>query len=139
MGGKKRIEIDKLLNRLLAPADIAYNFVRRIAKRTKNSLPFIYEEIESLVKSHLVTLEKDKDLIHEPDINGFADVITTNLIRKLPNVDAAKLNRIVADKSSLSFLDMLTRGLGGTIEREKDYTILSKEKLFRIRRCLTKS
>ena len=131
MGGKKRIEIDKLLNRLLAPADIAYNFVRRIAKRTKNSLPFIYEEIESLVKSHLVTLEKDKDLIHEPDINGFADVITTNLIRKLPNVDAAKLNRIVADKSSLSFLDMLTRGLGGTIEREKDYTILSKEKLFK--------
>ncbi len=132
MGAKKnKLKIDKILNQLLAPVEVVYDLVKRAANRTKKTVPFVYEEIQSLVQSHLVTLEKDKGLLHSPDINGFADVITSNLVRKLPNIDQEKLTKMVADKSSLSFLDMLTRGLGVTIEKEKDYTQLSKSKLFK--------
>jgi len=125
----KRVE--RLLNQLLSPLAIGYNLVQKIAKKTHESVPYVYDEIGSLIKSQLVSLERDEKLLHYPDINGFTNVITSNLIKKLPNLDEKTLNKIIADKSSKSFLDMLTRGLGATIAKEKDYTILSREKQFK--------
>jgi acetyl-CoA carboxylase biotin carboxylase subunit len=127
MGGKKnkKTRVGRVLNKLLIPAGAIYRFAKNVARKTKQSVPYVYRQIESIIKAHLVTLEKDKDLLHDPDIKGFADVITANLARKLPNVNATELSKVIEDKSSLSFLDMLTGGLGGTIEKEKDYTTIT--------------
>ena len=83
-----------------------------------------------MIRSQLIRIEKDRKLLHEPDIEKLSEVIASNVIRKLPSMDEGRLNSIIAEKSSLSFLDMLTRGLGA-VEKEKDYTVLSKEKIFK--------
>ncbi len=95
---------------------------------THDSIPFVYHEVEALIKSQLVGLEKDKTLLHSPDIESFTSVIANNVMKKLPNIDETDIKKVVAEKSSKSFLDMLTRGLGQTIEKEKDFTVLKEEK-----------
>ena len=75
-------------------------------------------------------LEKDEKLMHNPDIDGFGDIIAKNLAKKLPNLNKRQVSRIIEDKSSKSFLDMLTRGLTNA-EEEKEYTKVKKERLFK--------
>ena len=122
--------IEQALNRLLMPIAASYGYIKKIARKTHEKMPFLYEEIESLIRSQLIRIEKDRKLLHEPDIEKLSEVIASNVIRKLPSMDEGRLNSIIAEKSSLSFLDMLTRGLGA-VEKEKDYTVLSKEKIFK--------
>ena len=127
---KTTTKIERAINQLLTPLAIGYNAVKKLARKTKQSVPYVYEEVESLINSHLITLEKNRDLLHSPDLEGFSKVITSSIAKKLPNIDEEKLSKIIEDKSSKSFLDMLTVGLGA-IGKEKDYTTLSREKLFK--------
>ncbi len=128
MVSKKRIA--KTINTMLTPVARSYVFLKGLLKKTHDKMPYIYHEIEGIIKSHLITLEKDEKLLHNPDMNGFGDVIAKNLAKKLPNLDEKQINKIIKDKSSKSFLDMLARGLTN-IEEEKEYTKVSKEKLFK--------
>jgi len=128
---KKKYEpLFNTANKLLTSVAYSYNTIKNIARKTKKSIPYIYTKMESLVKSHLITLDKDHDLIHNGNLDTMTKIITKSLLRKLPTLEKEKISRIVEDKSSLSFLDMLTRGLG-VAEKEKDYSILPKEKLFK--------
>ena len=113
-------KIEKILNQLLMPLAVSYGYVKKIARKTKEKIPFVYGEVESLIKSQLVNLEKDRELLHEPDIEKLSGVITANIINMLPNLDEKQLNDIIAANSSRSFLDMLTRGLSTTAEKDKD-------------------
>jgi len=128
---KKKSRVEHILNSLLSPLAYGYKFARKMARRTHDSAPLIYGQVESLIRSQIVSLEKDKKLLHSPDISSFTSTITSNVINKIPNIDEKTLNEMIAEKSYVSFLNMVTRGLGATIEHEKDYTVLSKEKLFR--------
>lgn len=128
MVNKKRIA--QTINKLLTPAEKSYIFLKSLLKKTHDKMPYIYHEIEGVVKSHLVIMEKDEKLMHNPDINGFGDLIAKNLAKKLPNLKEKQINRIIKDKSSESFLDMLAKGLTN-IEEEKEYTKVSKKKLFK--------
>src|SRR3989338_139054 len=69
---EKQNKAEKLLNKLLSPLASGYNLARRIVNKTYSSVPLFYEQIESLVKSQLVSLEKGKRLLHNPDIDSLA-------------------------------------------------------------------
>ena len=122
-------KVAKVVNQLLTPIEKCYILLKGLAKKTQDKMPLVYEEIEKTIKAHLVTLEKDEKLLHRPDINDFGDLIAKNIGKKLPNVNEKRINQIIEDKSSKTFLDMLT-GFTDT-EKEKDYTIVKKEKLFK--------
>ena len=97
----------------------------------KKKAPHVFEEIESVFKSHLISIETGRRLQTNMDFDKFSDVITERIVKKLPNIDERAINKIVKDKSLNSFLDMLTRGLGSSIVEEVDYTKIKKEKLFK--------
>jgi len=122
--------IAKAINKLLKPVEKSYILLKGILRKTHDTMPHVYHEIEGLIKSHLIVLEKDEKLMHNPDINGFGDVIAKNLAKKLPNLTEKQINKVIKDKSSKSFLDMLAKGLTDA-EEEKEYTQVSKEKLFK--------
>ncbi len=128
MGNDKKIV--KLVNKLSKHMEKSYNILKKIARKTHDKVPYVYEEVEKLIKSHLVVLEKDEKLLHNPDINGFGDLIAKNLAKKLPNLKEKQINKIIEEKSSKSFLDMLTRGLTDS-ENEKEYTKVNDKKLFK--------
>ncbi len=126
---KKRIA--ETINKLLVPVARSYRFVRGLARKTHDKMPYVYHEIEGIVKSHLIVLEKDKKLMHNPDINGFSDLIAKNLAKKLPNLKEKQVNKIIKDKSSESFLNMFARGLMD-VEEEREYTKVEKKGLFKM-------
>jgi len=128
VSNQKRIA--NTVNKLLIPVARSYRFVKGLAKKTHDKMPYVYNEVEKIIKSHMITLEKDEKLMHNPDINGFGDLIAKNLAKKLPNLKEKQINKIIKDKSSESFLDMLAKGLTN-VEEEKEYTKVSKEKLFK--------
>jgi len=127
---KNRKKILKIVNELLVPLEKGYMFLKRLLKKTQDKMPYVYREMEKIIKSHLVTLGKDEKLLHNPSINDFGSLIAKNLAQKLPNLNQKQINRIIEDRSSKSFLDMLARGLTN-VEEEKEYTKVSKEKLFK--------
>ena len=132
MAGKTfQQKIESALNRILRPIDITYGKIKKIKEKTKEKAPYIYDEIGSLIKDQLVTMDRTRGLLHHPDIDRISSTITEGIMRKAPNVNPEELKKIIENTSSSSFLDMLTRGLGCTIGGSKDYTRLSKEKIFR--------
>jgi acetyl-CoA carboxylase, biotin carboxylase subunit len=129
MRNKKDKKIHKTLNKVLKPVESIYTHIKNMLEKGRKKAPYIFEEVESVLKSHLVSMETGKKFQNEPDFDRFSDIITSGIIKKLPNIDEKKLKKIIKDESSNSFLDMLTRGLGS--ETEKDYTKIKKEKLFK--------
>ena len=126
----KQKRMANTVNTLLIPVAESYRFFKRLVKKTHDKVPYLYEEVEKIVRSHIITLEKDEKLMHNPDINGFGDLITKNLAKKLPNLTEKQINKVIKDKSSESFLDMLAKGLTN-VEEEKEYSVVSKDKLFK--------
>ena len=78
--------IERVINRILAPIASSYRFGRNIAKKTKRSMPYIYKEIEDLVRAHIISLDRNRELIHNPDIEGIADIVTKRIVGTLPNM-----------------------------------------------------
>ncbi len=126
----KRKRLIQLVNKLLIPIEKVYGLLKKAAKKTQDVMPYVYREIERIIKSHLITLEKDEKPMHNLNINDFGDLIAKNLAKKLPNLKEKQINKIINEKSSESFLDTLAKGLTD-IEEEKEYTKVSKERLFK--------
>ena len=128
--GKLRRKVEKkvvkALNKTLNPLANSYRHSRKFFSDIKKKAPLIYNGVESAIKPHLVLLEKKK-----PDDIKVGDLITSNIARKLPNINEGELKRAVSNKKSKSFLDSLAYSFGAATEREKDYTVLGKEKLFK--------
>jgi acetyl-CoA carboxylase biotin carboxylase subunit len=122
-------KIAKIINKSLKPVEDSYNAFRRLLKKGKNRVPDVFNELESLFKSHLITVEQGKELQTNPDFDKFSEIITSGIASRLGSINENKLKKIVKDKSSSSFLDMLTKGLGD--ETEIDYTKIKKGKLFK--------
>ena len=121
-----RKKVVGLLNKSLMPLATSYRYSKKMVNMFKKKAPLIYDEVESAVKPHLVLWEKKK-----PKNVKVGDLITSSIIRKLPNIDNGKLKEIISDKKSKSFLNILVEGFGAATEVEKDYTVLVKENLFK--------
>jgi acetyl-CoA carboxylase, biotin carboxylase subunit len=128
---RKKRRTEKILNHLLSPLPKGAKLVRKLMKTTKDSMPYIYEKVESLVKSHLISLEKEDHLPNSTNIDDFTNLITKNVMDKLPNLDSNKIQKIVEEDSSKSFIDMLTKGLSPDMIKERDYTKLGNKKPFK--------
>jgi acetyl-CoA carboxylase biotin carboxylase subunit len=119
MKKKKLTPAEKILNTLMKPVEKSYKIAKRLAKKTKEKAPYVYDQIDSLLQSHVVTLSDDEK-------ETFQDFITSNIIKRLPVADDEIVAKLVPNKPSKSLLDMLL-GTGKKI----DYTKLSKKKLFK--------
>lgn len=119
MKKKKLTVTEKLLNTLMRPVEKSYKLAIRLAKKTKEKAPYVYDQIDSLLQSHVVTLSDDEK-------ETFQDLITSNIIKRLPVADDEVVAKLVPNKPSKSLLDML---LG--IEKKIDYTKLAKKKTFK--------
>jgi len=130
--GRKRKEsmmnsIASTLNKSLIPLEYYYTKLKGLAKHVKKAAPLVYGEVESLIKSNIVTVEKKGKFFKKSSLAKFGETITSNLVRKIPNMDEKELMRIVRHKKSQTFIDMLAKGLS---TGEKEYAILPKEKKF---------
>lgn len=122
--------IAKFVNTMLKPVEKGYDLAKDVAQKTKDSVPALYEEIEQVVKSQLIVLEKDRDLLHNPDLNRFSNLIAEQVAGQLPHTDADKVKKVIRDTSKKSFLNMITNRLGYFID-PKDYTKIPRKKLFK--------
>lgn len=129
MGRRKKNNVENFLNKALSPIPKSYRVARKIVKRTKKSMPFVYDRIGVIVKSHLVSLEKDKEKGRTFD--DYTKIITDSIMDKVPAVDSTHLKKVIKEGSSKSFLDMLTMGLSYDLVEKKNYTKLSKRKMFK--------
>ncbi|MFH2028972.1 MAG: acetyl-CoA carboxylase biotin carboxylase subunit [Nanoarchaeota archaeon] len=118
--GKK---VELLLNQALTPFAKAYGLMWKGIKKARKSMPELYDNVSSILNQNVVSLDKKK--------NGFTEAIVNSLIRKLPTLGDENLTKIINGSSPKSFFDMLNMSLGATIEKEKDYTKLEKDHLFK--------
>jgi len=119
-----------VLNKSLMPAEYSYNVLKKAFRHAKKTAPLVYDEIEGLVKSNVVLIDKRKRAFKKTNLAELGDTITSSVIGKIPSINQSELKRIVGSKSSQTFIDMLAKGLSVGSFTEKEYTILSKEKKF---------
>ena len=116
------------LNKGLEPVESSYKALGRVFNKMKKAAPLVYDEVEALVKSNVVSIDKRKKIFKKTYLAELGDTITSNLIRKIPSIDQRELKKIVSNRSSQTFIDMLAKGLSVSSFTEKEYTILAKEK-----------
>ncbi len=118
---RQKLIID-VVNKALKPAEKAYSFLVSSAKKIKESFPAFYMYFEMLVRQHIVT--PSKGFFNTSKIGDMGSFITTNVMKRLPNVDEAHINEILSNPSNKSFLEILTIGFGINKAKEKTYTVL---------------
>ena len=119
------------LNKSMIPVEYSYNTFKKIVNKIKKAAPLVYEEVEALIKSNIITVDRRKNIFKKKGLAELGNTITSSLIRKLPSMDERELKKIVSSRSSQTFIDMLAKGLSVSSVSEKEYTILAKEKKFK--------
>src|SRR3989338_6579450 len=122
--------LTRSLNCFLSTSQRAYLMTKKILDKAHDSVPYVYQEIERVIRSQLVIPEKGEELLQSPNVGSFSDVIAKNLAKKLPNMSGKQVDKMINEKCSKSFLDMLAIGLTNA-EAEKEYTKVSKKKMFK--------
>jgi|TARA_Y100000310_G_C20688831_1_gene820889 acetyl-CoA carboxylase biotin carboxylase subunit len=118
------------LNKGLIPMEYSLHALKKALKNIKKTAPLVYDEVEALIKSNIVHIDKRKKIFKKPDLVDLGDTITSSLIQKIPALNERELKKIVGSKSSQTFIDMLAKGLSVSSFNEKEYTLLAKEKKF---------
>ena len=119
------------LNTALIPAEYSYKAFKKLFNKLKKVAPLVYEEVDALIKSNIVTVDKRKKIFKKTYLAELGNTITSSLIKKIPSMDERQLKKIVSSKSSQTFMDMLAKGLSVSSFSEKEYTILAKEETFK--------
>ena len=119
------------LNKVLIPAEYSYHTITRAAKHIKKAAPSVYHEVERLIKTNLVSLDKAKKAFRKKTIAEIGGTITSSLIGKIHSIDQKELGKIVKSRTSQSFIDMLAKGLSVGNVNEREYTVLETGKKFR--------
>lgn len=119
------------LNKSLVPVEYSYKTFKKLFSKIKRAAPLVYDEVESLIKSNIVSIDKRRKIFKKTDLAELGDTITSSLIKKIPTMSERELKKIVSSRSSQTFIDMLAKGLSVSSFVEKEYTILSKEKKFK--------
>jgi len=119
------------INKSLVPVQYSYRLLRRVARKMKKVAPLVYDEVDHLIKSNIVSVDKRKKIFKNPDIIGLGDTITSRIIGKIPNVNERELRKIVRSRGSQTLIDMVAKGLSVVGISEKEYTILPNRKKFK--------
>src|SRR3989338_8923629 len=119
------------LNKSMIPVEYSYNSLKKVVKAIKKTAPLVYDQVEALIKSNIVPIDKKWKSFKNKNLAEIGDKITSSLIKKLPHIKENELKKIVSSRSSQSFIDMLAKGLSVSSFSEKEYTILDKEKRFK--------
>ncbi len=119
------------LNKSMIPIEHSYKAFKKVFNKIKKTAPLVYDEVESLIKSNIITVDKRKKVFKKTNLAELGNTITSSLIRKLPTISEKELKKIVSSRSSQTFIDMVAKGLSVSSFSEKEYTILSKEKKFK--------
>lgn len=122
-----RLRLVSSLNKGLIPLEHSYKAVKKLSSFIKKSAPLAYGEIEHLIKSNLIPLNKKNKIFRKHGLADFGDTITSGLVKKFPSIDEQELKKIVKDRKSQTFIDIIAKGLS---VREKEYAILPQEKKF---------
>jgi len=118
------------LNKSLIPIEFSYKVFKKLAKNAKKVAPLVYDEVDHLIKSNIIIMDKKRKISKKSDLAKLGEAITSNLIKRIPNVNEKELRKIVSRKSSQTFIDMLAKSLSVSSFSEKEYSILPKEKMF---------
>jgi acetyl-CoA carboxylase biotin carboxylase subunit len=119
------------LNKSLIPVEYSYKAFKKIFRKIKKAAPLVYDEVDALIKSNIVSIDKRKKASKKANLAQLGDTITSSLIKKIPSLDERELKKIVSSRSSQTFIDMVAKGLSISSFSEKEYTLLSKEKKFK--------
>jgi len=119
------------VNISLIPMEYSYKVFKNAFRKIRKAAPLVYDEVEGLIKSNIVSIDKRKKIFKKKDLAELGDTITSSLIKKIPAMDERELKKIVGSRSSQTFIDMLAKGLSVSSFSEKEYTVLSKEKKFK--------
>ncbi len=119
------------LNKTLIPVEYSYKAVKKTFNKLKKTAPLVYEEVETLIKSNIIAVDKRKGIFKKTGLAELGDTITSSLIKKMPGLNEKELKKIVSSKSSQTFIDILSKGLSVSSFSGRDYTILAKEKKFK--------
>ena len=121
-----------ILNKGMVPVEQSYKAINTAFRFLKKAAPAVYNEVEELIKSNIVWIDKKKDVLKKINLAEVGDTITAGLLRKIPHhIDHKEIKKIVSSKSSQTFMDMLVRSLSVGSFDQKDYTILPQEKQFK--------
>lgn len=115
-----------VLNKGLIPAEYSYKALKNAFNGMRKAAPLVYGEIDRLIKSNIVHVEKKA--FKKSNLTTLGDTITSILVKKIPSIHETELKKIVRGKSSQTFISMLAKGLGSS--NEKEYTVLLKERKF---------
>jgi len=116
------------LNKALTPIEKAYAFLKNAVGKVRKGFPLIYsyffKHFETLIKQHIIV--QGKGLFKSSKMENMGNVITANLMKRLPHIDEAHIEEILNKPSGKSFLEILTQGFGINKEKEKTYTVLGE-------------
>ncbi|MFH0868058.1 MAG: acetyl-CoA carboxylase biotin carboxylase subunit [Candidatus Woesearchaeota archaeon] len=119
------------LNKSMIPIEYSYKAFKKVFDKIKKTTPLVYNEVERLIKSNIISIDKRKKIFKKINLAEIGDTITSNLVKKFPHMNHREIKKIVNSKSSKTLIDMIARGLSTGSFTEKDYTILPKEKKFK--------
>src|SRR3989338_9600358 len=121
-----------ILNKGMVPVEQSYKALNTVFRYMKKAAPAVYNEVEELIKSNIVWIDKKKDALKKVNLTDLGDSITAGLLKRIPHhIDHKEIKKIVGSKSSQTFMDMLVRSLSVGSFDQKDYTILPQEKQFK--------
>lgn len=118
------------INKLLKPLEKAYHFFKISISKTKEAFPAVYRYFDTLIKQHMIT--PSKSLFVSSKIGDMGNLITTHVMKRLPNIDESQIEGILKNPSNKSFLEILTEGFGINKAKEKTYTVLGKNSFKKI-------
>lgn len=121
---KRRKFIVDWINKILSPLEKGVSSTKSFASKTKDSVPWLYDHLEGVLGHHIIQPLEGKEK------SQVANLLTSSLIKRLPHIDDAKLSHLLS-KNGISFLEVLTAGLGIDPRKEKDYSIIKHKKLFK--------
>jgi len=126
-----RLDESKAMNRFLTPFNRGFKKLAGLAKKTKRRFPQVYDQVMSVVKSHVVTIETSKrDGKGKTDLNSLGEIFTDNLLKKLPTLNTDNWRKMIKDKPPESFLDIITKGVGSLTEESVDFTSIEPKLMF---------
>ncbi|MDP6138713.1 MAG: hypothetical protein QGI89_01255, partial [Candidatus Woesearchaeota archaeon] len=75
------------LNTALIPAEYSYKAFKKLFNKLKKVAPLVYEEVDALIKSNIVTVDKRKKIFKKTYLAELGNTITSSLIKKIPSMD----------------------------------------------------
>jgi acetyl-CoA carboxylase, biotin carboxylase subunit len=121
---KRRKALIDSINYLLKPVEKTYRLGQAAVKKTKEKFPLFCNHFENILNQHII--RPSKGIFRSTKMENVGNIITANVIKRLPHVDEAKIEEMLNSPSNKSFLETLTKGFGINPKDEKSYTVLGK-------------